>query len=897
GGSSSSRRNKELVTNQSANVAAGGNLSLLAGVSGLTPGSSTQTGHASVVGSNLASGQNLTVAASGNVNVASAQNSSYSSVKKSSSGALGLSSSSKASGKTSVTQVASNLVGQNILLDAGKSIGIAASNFIASKNINLTARDGDISVLDAANQSTSWSYKKQTGFGLGGGDGFASFYGTEGKKEQGAQSISVGSNMAAGNDITLTASRDAAIVGSGLSAGNNITINAGRDANILGGSNTSSSNKEKFASGFGVEGILGLDKTSFFLGYQQTGKGKNHDTSKNAASQIAANNNISVNAGQNVNMSGSKLTANQDLSMTAGKDINILQATETESVSAYEKRLRAGLSLTLSQNLTTNAKNAYAAGKQAVSNVEDKNVTGAGGQAYDAYSSAQALTNPKASASLTLGVGSSWSSSESHTAKAVLSELFAGRDMSLAAGRDVSMQGTQAQANRDMSIAAGRDINIYAAQSSGSSSSNSGGFEANAGIGASVSKSGYALGITSSLALNGSTGDKTSHTRDNAKLAAGEKLTTVSGQDTIVAGGNLTAKDVDMTVGRNLTVASMQNSSSSQSSSYNAGASVTVGYGADVSVTQGANLGFGFQNSNGKAVGEQTSILGGNSVNIYTENNTHVAGAIIAALNDNLKLNTGTLSYENIVGKTTETGISAGIKWKQSFTPEGEAQPATDFGESGQPGLVNQPAVKEKGSELYPEAKPWMTTLVDSQKDWQKKWINFKTNTLHNVSPDKFSYSYKETTQTAYATIGNGEITVRNTPGQSLEGLNRDPDNAMRTETTAKIDINLAPAFSYVDTALNPNTTTDILNGLNDLSVDPGSFLQRVFAGLLGGNKNKAAAKGNNSPFGSPESQKPTPAEQASQDLGSDPMTFLRKALETMFSSPDKNKPASDSGK
>ena len=114
--------------------------------------------------------------------------------------------------------------------------------------------------------------------------------------------------------------------------------------------------------------------------------------------------------------------------MAAGKDINILQATETESVSNYEKRLRAGLSLTLSQTVTTTAKNAYAAGKQAVSNAEESNVIGAGQQAYEAYNTAQAITDPKGEASLTVGVSSSWKSSESYAATAVLSELRAGRE-------------------------------------------------------------------------------------------------------------------------------------------------------------------------------------------------------------------------------------------------------------------------------------------------------------------------------------------------------------------------------------------------------------------------------------------------------------------------------------
>ncbi|NCB23672.1 MAG: hypothetical protein EOM56_12730, partial [Deltaproteobacteria bacterium] len=616
-----------------------------------------QLGHASVVGSNLTSGKDLTVAASGNVSVASAQNTSYYSEKKSSTGTLGFSSSAKASGNSSVTQVASTLRGDNISLDAGKSVGIAASNFIAQQNLSLTARDGDVSVLDAANQSASWSYKKQTGFGLGSSDTFSSFYGTEGKKQQNAQSTSVGSNLSAGQDITVASSRDASVVGSNLSAGNNVTINAGRDANILGGTNTSSSSKETFTSGFGVEGILGLDKTSFFLGYQQTGKGKDHDKTTNAASQIAAKNTLTVKAGQNVNMSGSKLAANQDLNMAVGKDINILQATETESVSEYEKKLRAGLSLTLSQTATTTVKNAYAAGKQAVSNAEDKNVMGAGEQAYEAYNTAQTITDPKAEASLTVGVSSSWKNSESYVTKAVLSELSAGRDMALSAGQDVSMQGTQAQAGRNITIAAGRDLTIHAAESSSGGSSASGKISASVGIGAKVDRNGAGFGYQGNMALGGDTADNDAHKYNNAKLLAGETLSTTSGQDTTIAGANLTGKDISMTVGRNLNVTSLQDSSSYSSNSYDIKAGATVGGG----FTADASLGVKSADGSSRTVGEQTSILGINSVNIYTENNTHVAGAIIAAINDNLKLNTGTLSYENVVGKTTQTSTGWGI--------------------------------------------------------------------------------------------------------------------------------------------------------------------------------------------------------------------------------------------
>ncbi len=947
-GSSSSRRNEERVTSKSSTVAAGGNLSLLAGVSGLTPGIPTQTGHASVVGSNLASVKDLTVAASGNVNVASAQDTYFYSYSKSSTGALGLSSSSKKEGKATVTQVASNLVGQNVTLDAGKSVSLTASNLNAVGNINLTARDGDVAVVDGKNQSTSWYYKKQTGFGLGGGGSFASFYGTEGKKEQSAGSTSKGSALAAGQDITLTASRDAAIVGSSLSAGNNVTINAGRDANILGGTSTSSHSKEKFASGFGVEGILGLDKTSFFMGYQETAKGNAKANTQNAASQITANNNITVNAGQNVNMSGSRLAAAQDLNMAAGKDINLLQATDTASASAYEKTLRAGLSLTLEQNLTSNAQKLYTSVKD-INNASGP-VDGVG-KANAVIKSGESLAGSQASASLSLGVDSSWKSSESHSSTAVPDELSAGRDMALAAGQDLTMQGTQAQAGRDMTLAAGRDLDIHAAESSAGSSSDGGSFGAGVGVKATAGTKGWSLGLNGNVKLSGNQADNDAHKYINAKVLAGEKLTTVSGQDTTVAGANLTGKDVDMTVGRNLTVASKQDTSSSSSSSYNVGGGMTMGYGAawdtgsENLISQagslasaGAGLAGGGElldqasslldagsmaagdghippktnhnesynaslsgtvsEGHSKLVGEQTSILGSNSVNIYTEGNTHVAGAIIAALNDNLKLDTGTLTYENLVGKTTQSSTTAGIDWKYSpeerkdkgntgndNTQGGASEEGKTNPQSGQSGASSEQIVSQKTeeqkltddrkkdqAEKYKNVPSWMASIFTAEDDAKEWWGATQKNIM--FSPGKFAHSYTESIQTAYATIGKGEIIVRDNPGQSLDGLNRDPSQALKTEQTANVNIDWKPAFSYVNTVLDGWGVPSILAGTFNFFDDPKIFLNKLQDNLAKSipllkrpkqNRDNTALPDTQTP--SPTSMPPTPDAQARTQL------------------------------
>ena len=832
--SSKSTYTQDYRTSKSSTVASGGNLSLLAGVTGLTPGASAasgapaSTGHASVVGSNLASGKDLTVAASGNVNVASAQNTYFYSYSKSSTGALGLSSSSKKEGKATVTQVESNLIGRNVTLDAGKSVSVTASNLAAVDNINLTARDGDVAVVDGKNQSTSWYYKKQTGFGLGGGGSFTSFYGTEGKKEQSAGSTSKGSALAAGQDITLTASRDAAIVGSSLNAGNNVTINAGRDANILGGANTSSHSKEKFASGFGVEGILGLDKTSFFMGYQETAKGNAKANTQNAASQITANNDITVNAGQNVNMSGSRLAAAQDLNMAAGKDINLLQATDTASASAYEKTLRAGLSLTLEQNLTSNAQQVYQNAKTAV---EANGLLDSAQSGFKAVNGVgQTLTSSSASASLTLGVNASQSSSESHATTAVPTELAAGQDMNLTAGQDLTMQGTQAQAGKDMTLVAGRDLNIHAAVSTADSDSQNSSWGASVGLKATVSKNGPAFGLSADGQLGMGWSDNEGTSYHNAKVTAGEKLTTVSGQDTTVAGGNLTGKDVDMTVGRNLTVASKQDTGEGSSGQFTVSAGATVGYGADLelpglsnaadaakSITPKAGLTVGNGSAEKRWVTEQSSILGTDSVTIRTEKNTHVAGAIIAALNDNLKLDTGTLSYENLHGVDNSSNTSWGVNFEKTTKLNEKKK---DIGETNN---NSQGSITGNNSEK-PVVIPhfaWVDAIVTGQDTLKDGWKSVKETLM--LSPGAYAHQSTEKSQVAYATIGKGEIIVRDNPGQSLDGLNRDQGKTT-SQSQNVTNINYKAAFSYVDEVIAMQGIPYALKDANEMWEDPKGF-------------------------------------------------------------------------
>lgn len=85
----------------------------------------------------------------------------------------------------------------------------------------------------------------------------------------------------------------------------------------------------------------------------------------------------------------------------------------------------------------------------------------------------------------------------------------------------------------------------------------------------------------------------------------------------------------------------------------------------------------------------------------------------------------------------------------------------------------------------------------------------------------------KEISQ-AYATIGKGEIIVRNNPDQSLDGLNRDLSQAMKTEQTTDVNIELKPAFSYANDLLSLWGGPMALKQTIDFFVDPKAFLNEM---------------------------------------------------------------------
>jgi len=625
GGKSSESHSGSSTTNVASEISAGGKLSAEAGKAG--------SGDLVVAGSKLTSGGAMSVKAADDVLIASTQEEHNSASSSSKSGFL--SSKSKQQASHTLTQVGSELTsGSTLAVEGNKGVTVSASTVQGEGDVTLKSGSGDVRVLAAQNESSSSSSSKKSGIGLFASKGRIDVAQFKEASSKASESANVGSTVASNHDVALQSGDDASVVGSTVTASNDVNITAARDVNIVPGRNANESQTRSKESGIGIGYSLSTSQLGISAGFKSTEKGENSSGQYNAKSVVSAGNDVNIQAGRNVNQISSDIKAGQDVKTTAGQDVNVKAAQDVEHLDQYVKETEAGVSLAVSQSVTTAVRTVVELPQTATAGkggVVPEAVT-AGSAGLKAVSSVKQAFSSSASASLTAGLTMKENSSQSDSATSVVSTISANRNVEQAAGRDLTLAGAQVQADKNVTLTAGRDVAVTSAQNEYSSSQSSSSASASAGIGASAGANGVAAGYQLSAALSGSDGKSKSETNTNAKVNAGETLTVKSGQDSTVAGANLKGKDVKMDVGRNLTVASLQDTSSSSSSSYNVGATVTIGPApgvvknalpgdpAKVGTTgNSGSFGYGSGSSSSAWVSGQTSVIGTNSVDIRTE--------------------------------------------------------------------------------------------------------------------------------------------------------------------------------------------------------------------------------------------------------------------------------------
>jgi filamentous hemagglutinin len=325
----------------------------------------------------------------------------------------------------------------------------------------------------------------------------------------------VSTTLTAGGDIALKAGNDLAVIASAVKAGKDVSLDAGRDVYVTSAQNEDYSYYKKKK-----KGSFGRSSTRETESYDSTNVASvitaGHDLSINASQD--ASDAISINGGRDVIVTGSQLKAGNDMLVGATGDVSIASAAEEGG--GYSKKTKSGL--------FGNSKN----GKSRLQTTETP----------------------------------------------IGSNLQAGNDTVIVAGRDVNMSASTLTTGRDAELHAGLlddTGNISLASASDLAHSHSESYKSKLGLSLSGSSDGFGFGVGASSQKGH---EVTTSSGVGSQVVAGRDAILDSARDINILGSSVDAQQTaTLSSGRDINiVAGAENSQSADwKSKKDSGLSIT----------------------------------------------------------------------------------------------------------------------------------------------------------------------------------------------------------------------------------------------------------------------------------------------------------------------------------
>ena len=565
------------------------------------------------------------------------------------------------------TEIAS---GGSTTLIAGHDIISHASDVTAQQDITLHA--GNNVDLGTATES-DYYYKEETKTKKG----LLSKKTTHTIQEDSATNEK--GTLLSGNNVSISAGNDLLVTGSQVVGDGKVALSAGNNVEIAAATNTDSTWRfsETKKSGLMGTGGLGISIGSSKTLHEIKDKGTTQSQSISTVGSTAGD--VSITAGKQLLVNGADLIAGSNMALQ-GDSVTITPGHDLRSRDERFEQRTSGLTLALS-GAVAEAVNSTIETVQYVKNESDDRLLAlqatksvlSGVQTGQASQLAQANGDPNNGIGISLSLTTQQSKSQQHQKSDTVSgsSINAGNNLSIdATGKgnginsgDLLIAGSQLKAGGDTSLHAANDITLAATantqQTTGKNSSSGGGIGISFGVGSG------SAGLSIFASVNGAKG----HEKGNGTvwtettLDSGGEVSISSGRDTTLSGAQVNGNSVTADIGRDLTIASLQDSDNYDSKQ--------VSFGAGGSFTFGSMTGSGYINasqdkmhSNYDSVLEQSGIYAGKGgFDITVGNHTQLNGAVIAsqADADKNRLDTGTLGFTDIHNeadyKTQHQGI------------------------------------------------------------------------------------------------------------------------------------------------------------------------------------------------------------------------------------------------
>ncbi len=554
--------------------------------------------------------------------------------------------------------------GGKVNLNAGNDTNVRASTVQAKESLSANA-GGSVNVI--AGQSSS-SLDEAHKFSSSDFLSSSTLVTRETNNSTTAQASNLG-----GATVAISTGADINVKGSSVVSDNATALTAANNINLEAAQNTSSASsfRQETTSGLMSSGGIGVSIGT----RKQSTDGKDTTTTAAASTVGSVGGNVNIQAGAQYKQVGSDvITTTGDISITA-KTIEIQEARETNKQSSEQKFEQSGLTLAVTSGLVSSvqsAQNQLKASSQ--TNDNRMKALAAVNAATNAVQAAQNATKLDASASIGTSSSQSNQTNQSDTARG--STIASGATTTLkatGAGQvsNLTIQGSDVS-GKTVNLEADNQVNLLAAQNNTLETSSNKSSSASAGV--SIGTSGLGVVASASLGKGSGNGADTSYT--NTHVAGVDQVNIKSGADTTLQGATVEAKQITATVGGNLNIESLQDSSTYTEANKQAGGSLFVGLGTTGPVIGNLNLAKSNIDSSYASVTEQSSIKAGNGgFNINVQGNTDLKGGAITSTqaavdnNKNTFQTGGTLSTSDIQNKAAYDANSLSVTVGTGSTP------------------------------------------------------------------------------------------------------------------------------------------------------------------------------------------------------------------------------------
>ena len=556
-------------------------------------------------------------------------------------------------------------------LAAGKNITLAAGENLSARNTTVLSENGQITVAAKGDVNLENGYNEsRDDYGLKYKErGLLSSKTTTIKSRD--ESKTVTASTLSGDAVQITAGGNTNMTGSQVIGTHDVAISSGKDTSI---SSAEEYEQHDYAKQVKKSGLLSGGGLGFTIGKEKRkDQYSDADLLQKSSTVGSVSGNVSIESGNKTEIGASAVLAGKDISIT-GENVQISSKDNVYHSEEKHEYKKSGLTVSATGGAVAVLSDALAYAQKA-SSARDKQLKALyGAEVYQTIAKGKDVLKDlsgKGMPGVSVGIGSSSFKAENHakSTEAMASILIANENVKVQAKSDISMKGSQASSHT-IFFHAGGGIMLDAAEDRStmdivhSSKSSQ--------LGMNFMPTGNSVFAENSKSTGTEAEIITTHT--GSQLTAEEKISLESGKDTALRGSRVSAGQVSVQAGGNLSIESLQDTDTYRSQSHSTGSSFSTGTSRATAHHGKWMTGKSEENTDSHyaSVTEQAGIhAGANGYDITVKGNTNLTGGLIdsTAAKEKNSLTTGTLSWADVQNKAGYSMATNGRIYGADWTP------------------------------------------------------------------------------------------------------------------------------------------------------------------------------------------------------------------------------------